>query len=91
MTAKTLAYGLLLGNVIGMILYASFIGVQPSAPVVQTSTISILGANITGISSLNPNYGQPQTGISLIDLIIAAYFTLTTAWALWVILNPFPS
>ena len=91
MTAKTLAYGLLLGNIIGMILYASLIGTQPRVPVIETSTISILGVNITGISSLNPNYEQPQTGISLIDLIIGVYFTLTTAWALWVILNPFPS
>jgi len=90
MTAKTLAYGLLLGNIIGMILYSAFIGAQPAAPTIQTGSISILGANITSITDLKPNYGQPQTGISLIDLIIAAYFTLSTAWALWVILNPFP-
>jgi len=91
MTAKTLAYGLLLGNIIGMILYAGLIGAQPPSPTVQTGSISILGVNITSITSLNPGYDKPQTGISIIDLIIGAYFTLSTAWALWVILNPFPS
>jgi hypothetical protein len=91
MTAKTLAFGVLLGNIIGMILYAAFINAQPAAPTVQTGSISILGVNITSITNLNPGYGQPQTGISLIDLIIAAYFTLSTAWALWAILNIFTS
>ena len=91
MTAKTLAYGILLGNIIGMILYAAIIGAQPTSPAVQTDSISILGANITSISTLNPGYDKPQTGINLIDLIIAAYFTLSTAWALWAILNPIPS
>jgi hypothetical protein len=85
---KTFAYAVLLGNIIGMILYASLIGAQPPQPAISSHTASILGVNITTIN-VNPNYDKPQTGISIIDMLVAVYFTLSTAWAVWVIINPF--
>jgi len=89
MTAnKTFAYGVLLGNIIGMILYASIIGAQPPEPAISVHTTNILGVNVSTVS-INPNYDKPQTGISIIDMLVAVYFTLSTAWAIWVIINPF--
>jgi hypothetical protein len=71
-----------------MILYASILSLPPPEPVISTHTISILGTNITTVN-INPNYDRPQTGISIIDMLVAIYFTLSTVWAIWVIVNPF--
>jgi hypothetical protein len=85
---KSFAYAVLLGNIIGMILYASILSLPPPEPAISTHTTSILGVNITTVN-VNPNYDKPQTGISIIDMLVAVYFTLSTTWAIWVIVNPF--
>jgi hypothetical protein len=85
---KTFAYALLLGNIIGMILYAGILGAQPPEPAISSHTANLLGVNITTVN-INPNYDKPQTGLSIVDMLVAVYFSLSTIWAIWVIINPF--
>jgi len=85
---KSFAFALLLGNIIGMILYASIIGIKPPESAINVHTTNILGVNVSTVS-VNPNYDKPETGISIIDMLVAVYFTLSTGWAIWTIVNPF--
>jgi hypothetical protein len=86
---KTFAFAILLGNIIGMFLYYGILGASTSLPEFQTKTEQIINVNSTRITQINPNYDRPQTGISFIDMLVAIYFTVSTVWAIWVIINPF--
>jgi hypothetical protein len=85
-TAKTVAYAVIFGNCIGFFLWSSVIALasnveQPKIDVNETGSI-------TGIKV--PYQGkEPKTNsVPVLDYIIGLWFVFSTAWALWVLLNP---
>jgi hypothetical protein len=89
MMNRMFALGILLGNSIGFFLYASIISLAVSPDIPQ---IDVNGST-KAITDLKPNYGNkyPQSGLEIIDWLIQVWFIMSTAWSLWVLVNPFSS
>jgi hypothetical protein len=84
-TAKTVAYAIIFGNCIGFFLWSSILAPGPAEqPGINVNdTGSITGLKI-------PYQGkEPRTAkLEVLDYIIGLWFVFSTAWALWVLLNP---
>jgi hypothetical protein len=81
---KSLALAILFGNCLAFFIYSGLIGSY------NTEQIKF-DVNDTGsITNLKVPYRgkEPKFGLEFLDYIIGLWFVLSTAWCLWVLLNP---
>ena len=84
-TAKTVAYAVIFGNCIGFFLWSSILALgsaeQPKIDVNDTGSI-------TGLKVPYQGYEPKTNKLEVLDYIIGLWYVFSTAWALWVLLNP---